>query len=123
MKKNTKEWIQYGTAVTSLLSGISLSFLSFFFNNYDISNGVLWYVSQTLVYAGSIFGVGLYINSKFGEIRNYLTEKEYGTAENNNVGEEAFEAHVDYSSDSCDNDVSVSDVEPISKKRKAKRAA
>lgn len=123
MKKNTKEWIQYGTAVTSLLSGISLSFLSFFFNNYDISNGVLWYVSQTLVYAGSIFGVGLYINSKFGEIRNYLTEKEYGSAENNNVGEEAFEAHISDSGDSCDNCAGSFNDESKVAKRKVKKSA
>lgn len=76
MTKNTKECIQYGTAVLSLSSGVVLSFLSFFLNKYDISDGVLWYVSQTLMYAGSIFGVSLYIHSKFGEIRNYITEKE-----------------------------------------------
>ena len=78
MTKQTKESIQYGTATFSLLSGIVLAFLSFFLNKYNISNGVLWYVSQTLVYAGSIFGVTTYINVKFGEIRNFLMSKENG---------------------------------------------
>lgn len=81
MKKNTKEWIQYGTATTSLLSGIALTFLSFFFNNYNISDGVLWYVSQTLIYAGSIFGVTAYINTKFGEIKTYIQERENGNSD------------------------------------------
>ena len=83
MTKQTKESIQYGTATASLVSGIVLTFLSFFLNKYNISNGVLWYVSQTLVYAGSIFGVTTYINVKFGEIKSFLMSKENGY--NNNI--------------------------------------
>lgn len=78
MTRQIKESIQYGTATISLLSGIVLTFLSFFLNKYNISSGVLWYVSQTLIYAGSIFGVTTYINVKFGEIRNFLMSKENG---------------------------------------------
>ena len=55
----------------------------------DIAGGVLGYVAQTLVYAASIFGVGLYIQSKFGEIKNYLVEKEYGS--NNAVDKKQLE--------------------------------
>lgn len=55
-----------------LLSGVAMAFLSFFLNNFDVSDSVLWYVSQTLVYAGSIFGVGIYIQSKWGDVKGYV---------------------------------------------------
>lgn len=83
MNKNQKEAIQYGTATISILSGITLAFLSFFLNNYNVSEGVLWYVSQTLIYAGSIFGVSAYVNTKFGEIKTFLTNNKNEC--NNNI--------------------------------------
>lgn len=67
MTANIRESIQYGTAITMVLSGIVLAFLSFFLNGYNISEGVLWYVSQALVYSGAIFGVNIYFKSKLGE--------------------------------------------------------
>ena len=70
MKSNTKEWIQYATAIAMIASGIILAFLSFFFNNYDIADGVLWYIAQALVYAGGIFGVSLYFKTKLGEFES-----------------------------------------------------
>lgn len=62
----TKDWIQYSTALAMIASGIVLAFLSFFRNDGDISEGVLWYVAQALTYAGSIFGVSVYFKSKLG---------------------------------------------------------
>jgi len=70
MQSNTKEWIQYGTAVAMVLSGIVLAFLSFFLNNYDIADGVLWYISQALIYAGGIFGVSIYFKTRLGEFEH-----------------------------------------------------
>lgn len=70
MKANTKEWIQYGSAISMVLSGIVLAFLSFFFNNYDIKDGVLWYISQALIYAGGIFGVSIYFKTRLGEFEH-----------------------------------------------------
>lgn len=70
MQKNTKEWIQYGSALGMLASGVALAFLCFFLNQYDIKDSVLLYVAQCLVYAGSVFGVAIYIRSKIGEVRN-----------------------------------------------------
>lgn len=72
MQKNTKEWIQYGSALAMLASGVALAFLCFFLNQYDIKDSVLLYVAQCLVYAGSIFGVAIYIRSKIGEVRGEL---------------------------------------------------
>ncbi|MCH3994278.1 MAG: hypothetical protein LKE54_04375 [Prevotella sp.] len=75
MKANTKEWIQYGSAVVMLSSGILLTFLCFFLNHYKVDDSVLWYVAQTLVYAGSIFGVSIYIHSKMGDIQDFVADK------------------------------------------------
>lgn len=79
MKQNTKEWIQYGSALVMIGSGMLLTFLCFFLNQYEISDSVLWYVAQALVYAGSIFGVGMYIRTKMGDVSNdiksYVDEK------------------------------------------------
>lgn len=67
--------IQAWTAVVLLLSGVVLSFLGFYAAPLgEISDSVLWYFSQTLIYAGSIFGVSTYVRGKFKdmetEIRN-----------------------------------------------------
>lgn len=74
MKTNTKEWIQYGTAIMMLVSGVVLAFLCFFLNNYNINDSVLWYTSQSLVYAGSIFGVSIYVRNKFAEIKKDIEQ-------------------------------------------------
>ncbi len=75
MQRNTKEWIQYGSAMAMLASGVAMAFASFFLNGGDLKDSVLWYVSQTLVYAGSIFGVGIYVQSKWGEVKNYVDKR------------------------------------------------
>lgn len=75
MRPGTKDRIQYGTAIAMIASGMVLSFLSFFLNNFNIADGVLWYVAQALVYAGSIFGVNIYIRTKYGEAENKLINR------------------------------------------------
>lgn len=67
---NTKDWIQYGSAIGMIASGIVLAFLSFFRNDGDISEGVLWYVAQALTYAGGIFGVSIYFKTKLGDFES-----------------------------------------------------
>lgn len=66
MQTNTKDWIQYGTAVAMIASAIILTFVSFFSLSL-IESSVLWYVAQALTYSGGIFGVTIYIRSKMGE--------------------------------------------------------
>ena len=53
-----------------VVSGIILAFLSFFLNDYDIADGVLWYIAQALTYAGAIFGVSIYFKTKLGEFES-----------------------------------------------------
>ncbi|MBO5699111.1 MAG: hypothetical protein J6R79_03820 [Bacteroidaceae bacterium] len=51
------------SALVLLASGVVLAYLSFFTSaDGEISNSVLWYFAQTLVYAGSVFGLKLYID-------------------------------------------------------------
>lgn len=66
-----KDIVQYATAVASLASGIALSFLQYF-NQGDLSNGILGYVAQTLMYAGAIFGVTMYWNNKYTELKSIV---------------------------------------------------
>ncbi len=73
MTPANKDRVQYGTAVIMLLSGMVLTFLSFF-RNGDVVEGVLWYAGQTMVYAGSIFGITMYVRTKSGEIKSYIDE-------------------------------------------------
>ena len=61
-----KDITQYSTAVAALTSGIALAFLQYF-NMGDLTNGVLGYVAQVLVYAAGIFGVTMYWNGKYRE--------------------------------------------------------
>ena len=58
-----------------ITSGITLAFLSFFRNDGNISEGVLWYVAQALTYAGGIFGVSIYFKTKLGDFES-RTRKE-----------------------------------------------
>lgn len=76
---NTKDWIQYGSAIAMIASGIILAFLSFFENEGDIAEGVLWYVAQALTYAGGIFGVSIYFKTKLGDFES-RTKKEIAEA-------------------------------------------
>ena len=50
-------------ALMMLMSGIALSVAGFVVDHVgEISDSVLWYVSQALIYAGSVFGVTVYID-------------------------------------------------------------
>lgn len=75
MKNNTKEWIQYSSAISMIVSGIILAFLSFFLNNYIIEDSILVYIAQALIYAGGIFGVSIYFKNKIGEFNSTIKDK------------------------------------------------
>lgn len=71
MQKNTKEWIQYGSAVIVLLLAIILVYISYFTSkSRDVTDNVLWYFAQSLMYAGSIFGVAIAIDAKFANLKD-----------------------------------------------------
>ena len=57
------------TATGLLVSGVVLSFLSFFLTaEHIIADSVLWYFAQTLLYSGGIFGIRSYTIKKLGEL-------------------------------------------------------
>lgn len=77
MRKETKEDIQVCTAVGMLLSGVGLSIAGFIVSpTGQIHDSVLWFFAQCLMYAGSIFGIGIYVTTKFNHLVNKLKDKE-----------------------------------------------
>ena len=66
-----KDITQYGSAIIAIASGIGLSYLQYF-SYGDLSDSILYYVAQMLIYAGSIFGVTMYWNGKYRETMNVL---------------------------------------------------
>ena len=78
MTTNTKDWIQYSSAMLMIVSGVVLTFLNFILYG-EVSDGVLWYMAQALTYAGGIFGVSIYFRTKLGDsvtdIRKFIDNK------------------------------------------------
>ena len=86
MTKETRTDIQVFTAIAMLVAGVSLSIAGFIVPpTGEISDSVLMFTAQCLVYAGSALGINVYINSKFSDIKKQLTSnqpKEDGSSEN-----------------------------------------
>lgn len=73
MTSETRTSFQVWSAIGMLAAGVALSVAGFFVPPVgEISDSVLWFFSQCLIYAGSIFGVSIYVSSKFSEIRRKL---------------------------------------------------
>ncbi len=77
MRKETKEDVQVCTAVGMLLSGVGLSVAGFIVEpTGQIHDSVLYFFAQCLIYAGSIFGIGIYVTTKFNHLVDKLKDKE-----------------------------------------------
>lgn len=63
MTKERKENIQYMTAIGFLCTGVFICFLSFFLNEYDIDNGSLWYLGQSVAFCAAVFGLNLMVKN------------------------------------------------------------
>ena len=76
MTKEQKSWIQYGSAVGMLVSGVGLTVAGFLVPPVGvISDSVLWYAAQTMIYAGSVFGVSVYVNERLSQFRKDLKKE------------------------------------------------
>ena len=75
MTNNTKETVQYSTAIGTLITGIVMCFISFFLNEYGIEDSVLMYFGETLLFCAGVFGVNLYINDKIMQTENRIDKK------------------------------------------------
>nr|DAQ08256.1 MAG TPA: hypothetical protein [Caudoviricetes sp.] len=76
MTKETRTTYQVLSALAMLLAGVALSIAGFIVPPVgEISDSVLWFFAQCLIYAGSIFGVSIYVQSKFTELKDQLEKK------------------------------------------------
>ena len=77
--------IQYISAVGMLISGVALSVAGFVVSPLgEISDSVLWFAAQTMIYAGSVFGVSVYVNDKFRSITDKLNKENDAESKKNN---------------------------------------
>ena len=77
--------IQYISAVGMLISGVALSVAGFVVPPLgEISDSVLWFAAQTMIYAGSVFGVSVYVNDKFRSITDQLNKDNDTESKKNN---------------------------------------
>lgn len=75
MTTHSKEVIQYSSAIWMLMLGSGLTIASFIVTGGQIHETVLWLFAQCLIYAGSIFGVYIYINNRFRRLENKVDSK------------------------------------------------
>lgn len=75
MKIETKENIQYSTAISFLFTGIIVCFLSFFMNEYDIETGALTYLGEAVAFCAGVFSINLYVRSKVQEAETRINQK------------------------------------------------
>jgi hypothetical protein len=54
-----------------------------YFDSGDITNGMLGYVAQTLIYAASIFGVTMYWNGKYSELKSIVVRNGNANVDSN----------------------------------------
>jgi hypothetical protein len=75
MRTTVKENIQVYTAIAMLASGVALSVAGFVVEpTGQIHDSVLWYFAQTLIYAGSIFGISIYANARVNGVIDKITK-------------------------------------------------
>lgn len=76
MTKEDRTKYQVYSALAMLLAGVALSVAGFLVPPVgEISDSVLWFFAQCLIYAGSIFGVSIYVQSKFTELKDEISKR------------------------------------------------
>ena len=74
MKQNTKDWIQYSSAIALIASAIGLAVGSFIVI-MDIGAGTLTYIGEALGGALGIFGVATYAKARVDDMERRLFEE------------------------------------------------
>ena len=70
-----KTKLAYVTAIVALIVGFGLTIAGFCVDPIGVvSDSVLWVLGQTLVYAGSIFGVALYTTGSVANMKKEIQE-------------------------------------------------
>lgn len=85
MKQNTKDWIQYGSAIALIISGIAIALLSVIVT-MDIGGGALAYIGEAFGGALAIFGIAAYALRSIRDFKDEITSElrahkmnDYGT--------------------------------------------
>lgn len=63
MRQNSKEWIQYGSAIAMLCSAIGLAMWSFY-KLSEVHSTVLAYVGEAIAFVAAVFGLALYARNE-----------------------------------------------------------
>lgn len=75
MTREKKEKVQYSTAIGFLTTGVIICFLSFFMNEYNIDNGSLWYLGQSVAFCAACFGLNLMVKNEVFEAENRINKR------------------------------------------------
>ena len=76
MKQNTKDWLQYSSAIAFLASAIVLAMWSFYAIS-EVHGTVLTYVGEAIAFAAAVFGLALYARNEIQrEMRKWRTDNE-----------------------------------------------
>ena len=75
MDSKRKENIQYTTAIVFLFSGITLCFISFFMNEYDVRTGALTYLGEAVAFCAGVFSINLYVRTKINEAEVRINDR------------------------------------------------
>ena len=76
MQANKKDSIAAWSAVGMLVFGVALTSAGFLVPPIgEVHDSVLWILGQALLYAGSMFGLGMYTKHKFDELEASLHDK------------------------------------------------
>lgn len=75
MKKKHKDLIAIISALVLLAFGIGLSIAGFIVDPLGVvDSSILWIFGQCCLYAGSIFGIGMYVKGKMDEVREDISK-------------------------------------------------
>ncbi|MBP5561325.1 MAG: hypothetical protein J6X70_05955 [Muribaculaceae bacterium] len=74
MKQNTKDWLQYGSALAMLASAIIIAVINFLLEHL-IHSSVLVYVSEALAFVAAVFGIATYTNHKIRQLGDRLRDE------------------------------------------------
>lgn len=75
MTKERRTDFQVWSAIAMLAAGVIMTAAGFIVPPLgEISDSVLWFFAQCLIYAGSIFGVSIYVQSKISDLKEKLED-------------------------------------------------
>lgn len=75
MTPQKKEKVQYITSIGFLITGVVICFLSFFLNEYEIDNGSLWYLGQSVAFCAAVFSVNLVVKNEMFKVEERLNKR------------------------------------------------